>query len=197
MSSTTVNLESVRTIVGVIARERTRGFPDKYDDALQEGMICAWQVLQKRPDAPRAYVIAAARNGVTSSSLGRAPFGKAPMRGSRQVDAFPFCALSSVDGEDSEEERLNRLANLAQDPWNAVDTKMDVEAAMEQWSAEQRKLAYLVFYCDMTMAEASAWLGKAPQWGEREMRYLKAGQYESAEERMSRAQSARSRQRNR
>lgn len=177
-----VTLESLVPIVGIIAKERTRSWPDKHDDAVQEGMIAAWQVLQKRPDAPRSYVVGAIRNRVTASSMGRASFGKPPMRGRQQVDAMLLDDLSSVD-EDTV------------DPWQAVDTAMDVQAAMELWSSEQRKLAFLVFYQDMTLAEASAWLGKAPQWAEREMRYIREGEHRTSEERMSRAQSQRAKKR--
>lgn len=174
-------LESVETIIGVIARERTRGNPDNYEDAFQEGMIHAWQALVARPDAPRAYIVAAARNGVTSVSMGRAPTGKPSTQGKAEVQRVLIEDFSAVD--------------QALDPWNAVDMRIDVEALMEKWSAEQRMLTFLVFQQGMTLLEASAWMGKAPQWGEREMRFIKDGDYRSTKERLSRAQSVRSRKR--
>ena len=64
-------LAALRPLVEIIAAERTTSRPELFDDAVQEGLIAAWQALEARPDAPAAYVTGAARNGVRSALRGR------------------------------------------------------------------------------------------------------------------------------
>lgn len=168
-----VTLESLRPIIGVIARERTREDPSNYDDAVQEGMINAWRAITSRPDAPRPYALVAAKNGIRGHVSGRATYGKPSSRGRRMVEPTFIEDMSTVD------------VNF-DDPWQAVDTAMDVHAAMQKWSDEQRKLAFLVFYQGMTLEEASAWMGKPLTWGWREMQSLRAGDHRTNKERKSR-----------
>ena len=75
------HLATLTPLIGIIAREKTATRPDLYDDARQEGLIRAWTVEQDKPDAPREYVLAAARRGVGDILRGRPGFGETGRRG--------------------------------------------------------------------------------------------------------------------
>lgn len=79
------HLTTLTPLIGIIAREKTATRPDLYDDARQEGLIRAWTVEQDKPDAPREYVLAAARRGVGDAVRGRAAFGADSHRGRRDA----------------------------------------------------------------------------------------------------------------
>lgn len=78
------DLATLRPLVEIMAAERC---PDRFDDAVQEGMIAAWNATQERPDAPGAYIRAAARNGVVSVARGRPFTGHVPHRGWQDAHA--------------------------------------------------------------------------------------------------------------
>jgi DNA-directed RNA polymerase specialized sigma24 family protein len=75
------HLSTLTPLIGIIAREKTTTRPDLYDDARQEGLIRAWTVEESKPDAPREYVLAAARRGIGDVVRGRPAFGEVGRRG--------------------------------------------------------------------------------------------------------------------
>jgi DNA-directed RNA polymerase specialized sigma24 family protein len=71
---------------------------DVWDDVLQEGRIVQWEVLQKRPDAPSAYVSAAMSNRMSRAISARQWTG-APTAQGRPRDPGRRPGTASVDDE--------------------------------------------------------------------------------------------------
>lgn len=113
------HLATIAPLVGIIAREHTASNPSAYEDARQEGMIHAWQAAEDRPDAPREYLVAAARNGIIGSVMGRSPFGAPSHQGRAEPldSAQPF-AYDEETGEDEstslEDRSVAYLLHLAE-----------------------------------------------------------------------------------
>lgn len=63
-----------------------RASPSTRDDALQEARIAVWEVATARPDAPPAYVHAAARMRITEYLTRGKATGAPSMRGRQRVD---------------------------------------------------------------------------------------------------------------
>lgn len=96
-------LERVAPLVGIMAREKTAGNPSLYDDARQEGLIRAWLAQQKYDaDNPRAYMVAAARSGISGLLRGRPPFGAEGRRGWRDAHDTSVSLTSSIRVDERE-----------------------------------------------------------------------------------------------
>jgi hypothetical protein len=108
------HLDTLTPLIGIIARERTSARPDLYDDARQEGLIRAWTVEQAKPDAPRQYVLAAARRGIADVVRGRPSFGAASHRGNRDAaDSAHGFHLDAETAEDFAAELADPAAEAA------------------------------------------------------------------------------------
>ena len=104
-----MNLHALRPLVEIIAAERTTTAPHLFDDAVQEGLIAAWKAENARPDAPRSYVVGAARNGVRSVLRGRPMTGQEGHRGwqdasdyTDEVDEASKVKATSADHDSAE-----------------------------------------------------------------------------------------------
>lgn len=125
------HLDTLRPLLAVIARERTAARPDLYDDALQEGMIRAWSVEQEKPDAPREYVLAAARNAIGDVARGRPALGAASHRGRQDAadTAIPL-VQRDPDGEEAELDVEDASAALAMRQAESAAARWDIAAAV-------------------------------------------------------------------
>lgn len=94
------HLATIAPLVGIIAREKTTSRPDLYDDARQEGLIRAWTVATAKPDAPREYLVAAARRGVNDVLRGRPSFGEEGRRGWQDAVDSAGPLYRTIEGED-------------------------------------------------------------------------------------------------
>lgn len=133
-------LKEIAPFAGIVARERTRG-TSGYDDAYQEGMIAAWQVLAERPDAPREYLIAAVKNGI-NSHVGRGRVTGSSQRGKKHIPTQGF-----PEGFDV----------MSDDPTESMDS--DVRNALIRLPQHDREFVYLRFWLGMTGEEAAKIVG--------------------------------------
>ena len=155
------SLPSLDPLVCIIAAERTRTRPDLFDDACQEGRIAVWQAETKRPDAPRAYLTAAARNGVANHLRGRGCFG-AP---SRQGRAEPLDHADSIHVDEDTEETLALLedpeASLALDRAEIALARAEVRSAVAAIEdPTDREIVYRRFWLDETWPEVAVAMGR-------------------------------------
>ena len=116
-------LPVIEPLVGIIAREATAGRPGDYDDVRQEGLIAAWQAATARPDAPREYLVAAARNGIKSLLRGRKAFGA---HGRRGLDPSTSSLDALTDSEESAWDAPDDRALTAFDRVEALDEFEDM-----------------------------------------------------------------------
>lgn len=153
------DLATLRPLVEIMAAERLHDSPDLFDDAVQEGLIAAWEASVARPDAPAQYVAGAARNGVRSVVCGRPFTGHEGRRGWQDAHGSTV-PLTSVNSEGDEyltiepeclrSERALDVAGLRSDVWTAV-------AAL---APEDRDLVFLRYVEDLGFAEAALVLGR-------------------------------------
>lgn len=76
--------------------------PADWDDLLNEGRIVQWEVLAKRPDAPRAYVSAAMSMRLTEVAMRGKWFGMPSQQGKASVDPLRRSDRDSFDDPDSD-----------------------------------------------------------------------------------------------
>jgi RNA polymerase sigma factor (sigma-70 family) len=152
-------VEGLAPLVGIIARERTRERPDLYDDARQEGMIRAWVVLECRPDAPPAYVAAAARRAVNDVVRGRPPFGAESHRG--RQDAHDTAGPLTRESADGAEYLVADPEDLAAaDALTASEVAEAVREAVTDLDAEDRAVVFGRYWLDQGFAEIAETLGR-------------------------------------
>jgi RNA polymerase sigma factor (sigma-70 family) len=147
-------LSRIAPLVRIIAAEHTHTRPDLFDDAVQEGMIAAWQSLAKGADDPRTYAVAAARYGVIAVLRGRPATGNTGRQGWQDAhdSAAQYENTTDVDSPDP-----TAHAAMASAEWSTERTA--VAAAIR--SLPPRDQAYVVgrFYLDMTGPEIAEHLG--------------------------------------
>lgn len=155
------HLPTITPLVGIIAREHTASSHVDYDEARQEGLIHAWEAETARPDAPREYLVAAARNGIIGAVTGRKPFG-APSRQGRAEplnDARPF-TFDEETGEDTEASvedlRAAHLFHLAE----IAPARKEVRDRVGYLSDADRDLVRRRFWQGQTWPEIAVATGK-------------------------------------
>lgn len=141
---TTDRLDTLAPLVGIIAREATKGRPDLYEDARQEGLIAAWRVFADDPDAPRSHGTVAARSAIRAYLRGRPTFGGTGHQG--RPDAF--------DRSEPWPDDLDALGDAPD-----VETRLVVRAAVAELPPEDRALVFRRFWADAqpTKAEHNRW----------------------------------------
>lgn len=151
-----ITLEGFRPLVEIIASERVRGQNNLFDDAVQEGLIAVWKVLQQRPDAPKAYLAGAARHGVNNLLRGRSQTGQ-PSRQGRQ-DAHDKAAWLP-DNPDDDQEFPVPSTDGGMPEVELVDVRALVRAEVGGLAERDREQVYLRFWEGLTSREISARLG--------------------------------------
>ena len=139
----------MRPLVEVMASEQNV-HPDLWEDAVQEGLIRAWQTSVSHPDEPPAYVYKAARRAVGNVARGRS-FTGAPSRQGRQE---PLDSSAEWPDEGAWEPFVfhapfDRVEELADAPIR------EVREAVGQLPAKDRWLVHLRFEKDLTWPEVS------------------------------------------
>lgn len=71
----------------VVASERCQGRSEFFDDCVQEGAIVIWQVLQRWPDAPRAYITGAVQKRMAGVLRGDPLIGQPTHQGKRDASS--------------------------------------------------------------------------------------------------------------
>lgn len=153
-----MTVESLAPLVGLIARERTSAYPGLYDDARQEGLVRAWEVLGKRPDAPAPYVTAAVKRGVHDVLRGRPAFG-APRHRGRQ-DAHEGAVALTRQTDEGEEYAMEPEDTTTAAAYEAVDVRDAVQAAVRALPYEDRRLVFGRYWEDRSFADLALELGR-------------------------------------
>lgn len=153
----TSHTETLRPLLGIIARERTQDRPDLYDDALQEGLIRAWSVESAKPEAPREYVLAAARRAIGDVVRGRPLTGEPSHRG-RQDLADVALSLDAVRDaeEDRPEDPADPAASAAMEAVEVTAYRERIARAVEALPEDLRALVREAFYEGRTWTEIAA-----------------------------------------
>jgi len=153
------------------AAERTRGnrnSNDTWDDILQEGRIVQWQVLQRRPDAPAAYVSAAMSNRIMECIL------RGTWTGMSRTHGKPLDPLRRGDRDSVDDETLQLDQVVDQADW--VEHALlgyhqgQILAALDELTFTQKEAVVLRFWGGMTNAEIAARQGISKQTVERQWR---------------------------
>jgi RNA polymerase sigma factor (sigma-70 family) len=152
------SVETLAPLVGILARERTARYPDLYDDARQEGLVRAWTVLEKRPDAPASYVVAAVKRGINDVVRGRPSFGAASHRGRR--DAHVGASALTRQGEDGEGYVHESEDPRARDVFDAVEVGQAVRDAVQGLAPEDRALVFGRYWEDLRFSDLAPLLGR-------------------------------------
>lgn len=160
-------IKVITPLIGIVARERTREQPYLYDDARQEGLIRAWTVLTERPDAPREYVVAAAKRGVGDVVRGRPAFGAASHRGRQDAHDLAGPLVRLVDGG-GEELVIDPEDPSAQDAYDAADVAGLVRRSVAELADPiDRLMVYERFWGDRLYADIGKDVGLTKQALER------------------------------
>jgi DNA-directed RNA polymerase specialized sigma24 family protein len=120
-----------------------RGVPQAdFDDAVQEGRIALWEVVAKRPDAPPAYLNAAARMRITEFITRGKATGQPSQRG-KAVDPLRRLDRDSLDDPDlAFQLEQHEVLELVQNAYLAGE----VAVAMDSLSPAQRRYVQLRFW---------------------------------------------------
>ena len=155
------------------AAERTRGnrnSNDTWDDILQEGRIVQWQVLQRRPDAPAAYVSAAMSNRIMECIL------RGTWTGMSRTHGKPLDPLRRGDRDSVDDETLQLDQVVDQADW--VEHALlgyhqgQILKALDELTFTQKEAVVLRFWGGMTYAEIAARQGISKQTVERQWREI-------------------------
>jgi DNA-directed RNA polymerase specialized sigma24 family protein len=151
-----LDLASLRPLVEIIAAERTRSRPDLFEDAVQEGLVAAWQATEGRDLAdPRVYATAAARRRISGFLSGRSAFGAPSRQGRRDAQDEVVAPLVTEDGT-FVHEPADPAAPAALE---AVEVVPAVRAAVARLEPGDRLLVFRRFWLDEvpTKAEHNRW----------------------------------------
>lgn len=152
-----LDLSRLRGLVEVMAAERTKESPDLFDDAVQEGMIAAWEASEARPDAPSAYLHGAARNGVRNVVSGRCLTGQEGRRGWQDAhDSADPLTVTTAGGE----EYVIEPACARSERDFAVIGLEHVRDAVAALPAGDAALVHARYWEGLGFADASARLGR-------------------------------------
>lgn len=140
-----IEIEDIYNTAREAARDRTKSRPADYDDAVQEGIIAAWTAQQRHPDKTDNYYRSAARLGVLGYVTDEHRPTGAPNRrgGGRKQKDIEMVPIVGWDAP------LNY-------PWPDVD----VTRAMASLDEEEREIAFMKFWLDMTWDQIAEHLGK-------------------------------------
>lgn len=150
-------IEQMRPLIEIMAAERTKESPHLFEECVQEGMIAAWQAMEKHPHKDSVYYRAAARNGVINPLRGRSAFGAEPHRGTQDAWGFTGPLVIEVDG-------VETLVVDPEDPhaleaYDAVGYDA-VHSAVADLAPEDRALVHGRYWADKGFKELSGTLGR-------------------------------------
>lgn len=154
------DLARLRRLVEIMAAERTQERPDLFEDATQEGLIAAWSASEKRPDAPPAYLHAAARNGVMSVLRGRPMTGETGRRG--WSDAHDASGPLVVEGADGQEYMVADPADAgAARDLDVTEIAEEIRSAVRSLPDDlDREVAFLRYWRDLGFADIAKIVGR-------------------------------------
>jgi DNA-directed RNA polymerase specialized sigma24 family protein len=164
-------LQSNERLLKLKAGDRLRGHGDAtdvWDDVLQEGRIVQWQVLAKRPDAPRSYVSAAMSNRI-GEVISRGTWTGMETHQGRPVDPLRRRDRASVDDE------TLQLADVV-DAVDVLDEVLtgyhhgEIYQAINALTFTQRRYVFSRFWLGMSNAEIAAERGLSKGEMERQWR---------------------------
>lgn len=139
----------LRRFVEIVAAERTKDQPDLFDECVQEGMIAAWQAMERHPGKTDTYYRAAAKRGVLNPLRGRSPFGHESMRGSKDASS----ASQSIYGTNSDGDDVLVVEPSIEAPYAAIDVQGAVREAVAGLDEADRVLVFGRFWEGLSYAE--------------------------------------------
>lgn len=155
------HLATLTPLLGIIAAERTADRPDLFDDVRQEALIRAWEVERDKPEAPREYVLAAARRAAADVLRGRPAFGEESHRGRQDAhDTAGPLTVSEDDDVDEVAPLADRSAERALAEADLVDVREAVRGAVRALPEDDREAVFLRFWHGMTWPEIAATQGR-------------------------------------
>lgn len=125
----------------VLAGDRCQGRPEMFDDLVQEGAIVIWQVLDRWPEAPRAYVTGAVKKRMAGVLRGDRLIGEPGHQGKKDASD------STVTSDIPESEAPTR------GDWG------DVRHAVCSLPESDRELVFDRFWLDLSWADVASHQG--------------------------------------
>lgn len=157
------HLETLTPLLGIVAAERTTARPDLFDDARQEGLIRAWEVEAAKPDAPREYVLAAAKRAIGDVLRGRPMTGEEGRRGWQDAADYAGPLVAADDDEDTLAALADPTAADALDRAEACLHLEEVRAAVLALGVDDLAIVTARFVDEMSWPEAARHLGRKPE----------------------------------
>lgn len=155
------DLATLKPLVEIMAAERTTKSPHLFEDAVQEGLISAWQAREQRPGKPETYYRAAARNGVTSVVRGRPFTGADGHQGKPDAHDYAGPLLTMTD-DGAEVLAVDPADTSTADALDAAEIRDHVRAAVRRAGLGPLDLAIVFgrYWRDMGFAELAEELGR-------------------------------------
>jgi RNA polymerase sigma factor (sigma-70 family) len=141
---------------------------DIWDDTLQEGRLVQWEVLQKRPDAARAYVHAAMANRI-GEVLSRGTWTGMPTAQGKPRDPLRRGDRASVDDETLQLDQVVESSDVLDQVLMAYH-EGEIHQALDRLTFTQRRAVVARFFYGMSYAEIAAMQGCSKQTVERQWR---------------------------
>lgn len=139
----------LRRFIEIVASERTKDQPDLFDECVQEGMIAAWQAMEKHPGKTDTYYRAAAKRGVLKPLRGRASFGAESQRGKEDAHGH----TTPLYGTNSDGDDVLVIEPAVEAPYASIDVKGAVREAVAALDEDDRVLVFGRFWEGLSYAE--------------------------------------------
>lgn len=144
-------LADLRGAVVHIARDRCASQPWLLEDAVQEGMIAAWEAWQHRP-GNRDYAIGAARNNIKAIAMGTRSMTGSSRQG-RAMEQTP--AQWDPDLDDS------RAMSYDDVEAEMAYHRREIAAVISELTERQRRVvADIAFGVPLTRTQSGEWSGR-------------------------------------
>jgi hypothetical protein len=164
-------LASNERLLKLKAGDRLRGSDvasDVWDDVLQEGRIVQFEVLKKRPDAPRSYVSAAMSNRI-GEVVSRGTWTGMETHQGRPVDPLRRRDRASVDDETLQLDEVLQAAGVLDEVLLGYH-RGEIVRALNALTFTQRVHVVRRFWGGWSNAEIAAAQGCSKQTVERQWR---------------------------
>lgn len=154
-----IDLDTLKPLVEIMAAERTKDRPDLFEDAVQEGLIAAWQASETHPGKEARYYRAAARNGVVSVLRGRPATGAEGRRGWQ--DAHDSSGPLVVEGSDGFEYLVAEPADAtAARDFDAAEIRSAIAEAVSDLDPLDVEIVVGRFWEDLGFADLAKRTGR-------------------------------------
>lgn len=141
------------------AYDRTRG-GSFLDDAMQEGLIRAWEIRRRTPEATAAYVNTAIRRRINDVAVrGYPQMGE--LRPRNWSDASKLATTLIVELKDDEEDEIDRNYGIP-DRTHETELSLVVRSAVGCLGEFDRRVVFLHVWRDLTFDQISPEVGMTP-----------------------------------